>query len=288
MSSMSPHVLDVSAADFDEAVLRRSHEVPVLVDFWAPWCGPCRALGPTLERLAVEMDGAFVLARINSDSEPELAARYRVQGIPNVLLFRGGKPVDGFVGALPETAVRGFLRPFCLTAADRLAEDGARALANGDHEAARRAFEGALRLDPDCPAARLFLARLAFAEGDLETTRRHVAAIPAHAREYDAGQSLLKAEGLALAARSIGDREACAARLESDPGDLEARYALGAHAAVEGRHRDALEHFLELARADKEWHDQAARRAMVTVFDLLGARHPVSDEYRDQLRSLYY
>lgn len=280
-------VTDVSTADFADAVVRRSAEVPVLVDFWAPWCGPCRVLGPVLEKIARDMDGAFVLAKVNSDDNPELAERYGVRGIPNVQLFKDGAVVDQFVGVVPEAGIRAFLRPYCQTEADRLIAEARRHAADGDLDAARTAFEGALAKDPSRADAHLGLARIALARGELDEVKRHVDRIPPRADAFDAGQALLQAEALVRGAAAVGEPAVCEKRA-ADNGDLEARYALGGHAVAAGRYRDALEHFLAVARTDRGWRDQAARRAMVTVFGLVGARDPLAEEYRDKLRSVYY
>jgi putative thioredoxin len=286
--SRSAFVTEVSTAEFPEAVLARSREVPVLVDFWAPWCAPCRYLGPTLERLAEEYDGAFVLAKVNSDENPELGARYGVRGIPNVLLFQEGEVVDQFVGALPEEQVRAFLRPWCPSEADHLAEEATQLLDTGDEEGARRVLQEALTVDPAAAVAHLGLARLSLADGDLKVAREHLEAIKASDDEYDAAQGLLAAVALAREAAETDSAEACADRVEADAEDLEARYALGGHAVAAGRYREALEHYLAVARADPRWHDEAPRKAMVTVFGIVGAREPLSEEYRDHLRALYY
>ncbi|HEX9731830.1 MAG TPA: tetratricopeptide repeat protein [Thermoanaerobaculia bacterium] len=282
------NIIDVTTADFEDAVLRRSAQVPVLVDFWAPWCGPCRVLGPVLEKIAAESDGAFVLARVNSDESPELAERYGVRGIPNAQLFKDGGVVDQFVGAVPEAGVRAFLRPHCATEANRLLAEGERQAAAGDLEAAGEAFERALGEDRALAGAHLGLARIALARGDHDALQRHVDAIPPDEHAYDAAQALTQAAALAREAAAVGDPAACEKRLAGGGVDVEAHYALGGHAVAAGRYRDALEHYLAAARADRHWRDEAARRAMVAVFGLVGARDPLAEEFRDKLRSLYY
>jgi len=278
----------VSGSDFGSAVLERSAAVPVLVDFWAPWCGPCRILGPVLERLETELAGAFVLAKVNCDEEPELAMRYGVQGIPAVHLFRDGRVVDAFVGALPESDVRAFLARHLPSAADDFAERALRSLAAGDEAAARQALERALAEDPGHPGAHLASARLALRRLDLDRVREHAEAVPASAGEYDAARHLLAAAELIREAGAAGSQEDCERRLAADPDDLGAAFALGGHALARDDLRGALERFLVVAQRDREWRDQAARRAMLVVFGILGARHPTSDEFRERLSAVYY
>ena len=281
-------VRDVSTDTFEEQVLQRSHEVPVLVDFWASWCGPCRTLGPILERLVQEAGGAFELAKVDSDQNPEVAARYGVRGIPNVLVFEDGEVVDGFVGALPEAQVRAFLRRHCPSGADRLAAEGAAAFAAGDVETATRRLEEALLEDPAQQAARLGLARLAMRSGDLERARELAEGVPLGADQHEAARALLGGIGLVAKAQATGSEQECAARLEADDGDLEARFALGGYALARGDLRGALEHYLGVVERDKSWNEEAGRQAMVDVFQIVGAREPLADEYRDRLRRLLY
>jgi putative thioredoxin len=281
-------VRDVHTATFELEVLQRSHEIPVLVDFWAPWCGPCRTLGPVLERLAAEMAGAFVLAKVDSDQNPEIAARYGVRGIPNVLLFRNGEVVDGFVGALPEPHVRAFLRRHCPTEADRRVEEGKAALADDDLESARLSFEEASSLDPAHHGAALGLARIALRSGEVDRARELAEAIPLGTDQHEPAQALLAALDLVGTAYAAGSEPDCAARLEADDGDLEARFALGGYALARGDVRAALEHFLAVVERDKAWNDEAGRRAMVDVFHIVGVRDPLADEFRDRLRRALY
>jgi putative thioredoxin len=282
------NILDVDRTTFEREVLDRSQEVPVLVDFWAPWCGPCRVLGPVLEKLAHEMAGAFVLAKIDSDANPDLAAVYGVRGIPNVLLFRDRKPVDRFVGALPEAQVRAFLRPWCPTAADGLVAEARELRAGGDFDGARDRLEQAIAIEPPGWAAHLELARLAMAEGRLDEAQQHAELVPAGPGLGEDAAHLRDALRLARSAQEIGDAAACERRAAADPEDAEARFALGGWALAAGNPREALEHLLDSVHADRDWEDQAARKAMLTVFQLVGVRDPLSDEFRDRLRAVYY
>ena len=291
--SKNPHVLDVTIETFESAVLRRSMQVPVLVDFWAPWCGPCRTLGPILEKLAAEKNGAFVLAKINTEEEQEIAYQFGVQGIPNCVLIKNGQIADQFVGAEPEAKIRAFLEPHLgpVPGGGELLgplERAKAALEAGDRRGARMLFEKAAKDDDTKAGAALGLARLALAEGDLDAAEKQIGEIPTLADEYDDGQVLQEALRLAREAAEVGDRAACEARLQQDSKDLEACYALGGHAVAAGEMREALEHYLAVAQADCEWKDQAGRRAMVAVFNIVGARHDLSEEFREKLRRVYY
>jgi putative thioredoxin len=282
------HVTDVTEKDFQKQVLETSRKVPVLVDFWADWCGPCRVLGPVLERLAGEMNGGFELAKVDADANPALAAHFGVRSLPSVLLFKDGAPIDGFIGAQPESAVREFLKPHLKAAPTSPLADAQRHLAAGNAKGAKRAFEDALRVDGEKDEAHLGLARLAMAAGDLAEAEREARAVDAGSRASTGAQAILDALDLMRQAQAIGERKALAQRLAANPADLEARFGLAGHELMAGRHRDALEHYLAVARADKKWRDEAARKAMVATFHILGPRAPMSDEFRDRLRTIYY
>lgn len=285
MSTQRDVVVDVR--DFDREVLLRSHEVPVLVDFWAAWCGPCRALSPVLEKLAVELAGTFVLAKVNVDQHQRPAAEYGVRSIPDVKLFIGGKVKAGFMGALPEPRVREFLRKNCPSEADLLVAQGKKLLEQGDAQAAQDVFARAVELDPACNAAHLALAQVALGRRDVDAVKRHVKALSPGADEREIGRYLEQAAELVQGAAALGDETTLAGRVAAQPDDLEARFALGCHAMAAGRMRDALDALVAVAERNRKWRDEAARKAMLTVFGLIGVRHPLSDEYRKKLMFIY-
>jgi putative thioredoxin len=276
----APTVIDVGDETFEHEVVERSHRVPVVVDCWAPWCAPCRALGPVLERLATEYDGAFILAKVNVDEAPMVKQALRVQGIPAVKGFRDGALVAEFVGAQPESAVRRFLETLLPSEADGLAREGL-ALSARDGAAARAKFEQALALYPRHPEALLGLARLHAAEG------READALPLLQRIPPGAAVEREAERFAAELRTradgTGDEGALRGRVAADPNDLEARLQLGRLLAARGSHEDALETLLEVVRHDPGFQDGAARKAMLDLFEVVGARAPLSEKYRSAL-----
>src|SRR5262245_28479100 len=240
----APFMRDVGDADFEREVLERSKEVPVVVDLWAPWCAPCRALGPVLERLAIEYAGAFVLAKVNVDEARAVAQALRVQSIPAVKAFRDGKVALEFVGAQPEPAVRQFLAAVLPSEADRLVRDGQTRLAAGDPAGAETAFKEALARDPRHASALLGLARLPVGRGDdteaLQLLERVSPSAPvARDAERLAAEIRTRVDG-------TGDETTLRHRVRANLDDLDARLQLGRVLAARGKYDDALAELLEV------------------------------------------
>jgi putative thioredoxin len=275
--SQSQWVIDVGDQDFETAVIERSRTTPVVVDFWAPWCGPCRAIGPLLERLADEHGGAFVLAKVNVDEAPAVAQAFGIQSIPAVKAFRDGMLVGEFVGAQPEGTVRRLLELALPTAADTLVAEAA-GLASAGGEAKLRE---ALALEPRHAGALVALARLLAARDDTTEALRLL--------ELVSPPSPLLAEAERLAAElrtrsdGAGNEAALRARLATDPDDLQTRLDLGRTLAALGRHEDALSELLDVVKRDRQFADDGARKAMVDLFAVLGSDHPLTDRFRGEL-----
>ena len=275
-------VIDVGDADFERAVVARSREVPVVVDFWAPWCAPCRALGPVLERLAAEHAGAFVLARVNVDEAPAVAETFRVQSIPAVYGFRDGAIVQSFVGAQPEAVVRQFLAGVLPDEADLAAKEGDALAASGDAAGAEARFRDALARDARHGRALLGLARLRAAAGDeAEAATLLERVLPSSPAAPEAER--FAAELRMRAGAADGDEPALRARVAANPEDLDARLTLARHLAATGRHEPALQELLDVIRRDPGHADEAARKAMLDLFEVIGPRSPLADRYRSEL-----
>jgi len=285
---MSGHVVDATAASFEREVLEESKTLPVVVDFWAPWCGPCRALTPILEKLAAEYGGRFKLVKINSDANVELATAFGVRSIPNVIAFRDGKPVAHFLGALPEAQVRAFIDPL-LPSPSELERARAAALKKaGDLANAVAALRKALDLDLANDPARLDLAELLIqvrrhdeAEALLEEVRPNI--------DWQARVEALKAAVSFARTRAGGaDEGALRAKLESNPDDHEARLALASVHAGAKRYAEALDQLLEIVRRDRAWRDGEARRQILNIFNLASERRELVSEYRRKLASALF
>jgi putative thioredoxin len=284
---MSDWIRDVGDADFEREVLERSDELPVVVDFWAPWCGPCRTLGPLLERIADEHAGAFVLAKVNVDEAPGLAQAFQVRSIPAVKAIRERALAGGFEGAQPESVVRRFVESILPGEADLAAAEGEARAAAGDPAGAEAAWERALREDPRQPRALLGLARLRADAGDAEAALALLERIGPGTRYTEEADRLAAILRTAAGAQGADEGE-LRRRVEAAPDDLAARLALGRLLAARGRHEDALEALLEVVRRDPAFEDGAARLAMLDVFTALGPEHPLTHEYRSALaRTLF-
>lgn len=283
MTAHPAHVRDVDEASFQRDVIERSHHTPVVVDFWAAWCGPCRVLGPVLERLAADAAGDFDLVKVDVDRNPRLAAQYRVQGIPAVKAFRDGKLVDEFTGAVPEPQVRAWLQRIVPSGADRSVADARAAEDRGDGAAAERHYRAALAQDPGHAGATAGLARILIGRSEIAEAQRLAGRLGPDA-ESQRVRALLRFKSAGAGA----DIPALKARVEADPRDVEARYRLGLALAGDEAYTAALDHLLEAVRIDRRHADDGARTAMLDLFALLGEDDPRTRDYRGRLSSLLF
>ncbi len=277
---MSEHALDVGLADFNQNVLAESQTRPVVVDFWAPWCGPCKSLKPVLEKLAAEYGGKFLLAKINSDENQELAARYAVRGIPSVKAFVNGEMVDEFSGALPEAEVRAFLDRLIPSPADELRAQAMDARMAGDISGALQLLAEASKLDPQNVGVRLDAAEVMLDLGETDEATRLIGSVPDAA---DPRVPQLKAR-LQFSGAADADAAALRARVVADGNDLDARLKLANLLVASGDYESGMEELLEIVRRDRSFEDDIGRKTLLSVFNLLGGGEPVS-RYRRLLAS---
>jgi len=281
MDTPHDHIHDITMAEFPQAVLQRSREVPVVVDFWAEWCGPCKILSPLLERATAEADGAFDLVKIDVDSNQELAAEFGVQGIPTVVAFRDGAAVSRFTGAVPEATLRTWIDDFMPTAVDALVDEARDAVLAGDGETAERLFRGALLEDPAHVDAGTGLAALLIAAGDTEEALIVLGRLTP-TPEVERMQAAAR-----LSASRDDDVAELEALLESDATDDGVRLALARSLAARSEFEPALDHLLAIVREKGDRRDDA-RQAMLDIFGVLGNEHPLTATYRRLLTNALF
>jgi putative thioredoxin len=285
-------IKDSSTAGFAQDVIEASKSALVLVDFWAAWCGPCRTLGPILEKVVKAYGGKVRLVKIDTDEHQALAGQLRIQSLPTVYAFKDGKPLDGFMGALPESQIRAFIdRLLGDNAGDSLEEAMAaaeQAMAGGDLQAAAEIYAAVLQEDQLNPAALAGLAKCYLKSGDVDRAEQTIALVPPDKRHTSAVEAVRAALDLARKADAAGDAAELESKLANNPNDHQTRFDLAIALASKGFKAEAVDHLVEIVRRQRAWNEEGARKQLVQFFEAWGAKDPATLEGRRKLSSVLF
>jgi len=285
-------VSDTTTARFRADVMTESTRRPVLVDFWAPWCGPCKQLTPVIEKVIKAAAGKVKLVKMNIDEHPEIAGQLGIQSIPAVVAFKNGQPVDAFMGAVPESQIKAFIEklvgPIGAGSAEEVFRTAGELLAAGDLGGAAEAFAGVLAVQEGHLGALAGLARVQMETGNLEQARRILDTIPEAKRSDAAVAGVLAQLELAERAASLGDLADLEQRIAANPADHQARFDLAVALNAKGFRTEAADHLLEIIRRDRSWDEDGARRQLVQLFEAWGPMDEVTMSARRRLSTYLF
>ncbi len=283
MPGTVPFIYDVSTRDFADRVISASMERPVLVDFWADWCGPCKALGPLLERVVTSYGGKVLLAKLNVDENRELSTQLGIRSIPTVKIFLNGAVADEFVGAVPEEQIRSIIDSLAVTDTEELLMYAAQLVEQEQIEEAQSVYATILEENPGHSGALIGLARLMIRKGQDEDARKLLASIPDTDERYEEAQSLLGLFEFVQICEQHGGLERAMETAGRNSGDLETQYILGCCFAANNSYRQAFETFLSIVKKDRQFGDAKAHKAMLILFTVVGAQDELTEEFRKKL-----
>ncbi len=286
--SDSPYILNVTAEDFQTSVIDNSFKQPVLLDFWAEWCQPCQALIPVLSKLAEEYNGAFVLAKVNSDEQGELAAQAGVRSLPTVKLVINGQIVNEFMGALPESEVRQFLEPYITTEADTILDEAMQAYEQGKEQDALDMLNQALANDPQNAKLKINIAKLVANQGDHDSATALLDTLSDEQANEPEVKELKAQLKLVNQLKDAGDPNELKQRIEKDPDDLEALLKLSKFMTASGEYQEAMELLIKIMIKDRAYEGGAARQGLIDIFDMLGHENELVKKYRRKMFSMLH
>ena len=286
--SESPYIHNVSMQDFQNLVLEKSINKPVLVDFWADWCQPCQTIMPMLAKLAEEYDGKFELAKVNADAEQELAAHFGIKSLPTMKLFYQGQIVDEILGAAPESDIRAMLDKHIVSESDQFMKAAMMAYEQGQAEQALEMLNHALAKDPDNADLKVTIAQMVHAEGDTVSATALLDSLDSEGSKLDAAIKLRAEIKLAEQLADLPDIEDIDKRLAQNPLDLESLLYKSRHLTAHGEYDDAMTCLLTIVRTDRGFEEDIGRVSLLELFDLLGGEHPSVQTYRRKLFTLLH